>query len=137
MTTEPKASPRTMTLILAFMVVCVFIYIGMTYVVKVPARTPDPLLVRILGIVAAAEFLLGLMLEQALLARARTSAAVQTAAIVSAAMGDAIAIYGLVIYFVSGKREWVFFIGGLLYLMALMLRIPRFIQAMDEKDAHS
>lgn len=124
-----------LTLVLGSMLMACLVYIGLTYVVPVEPRPEPKLLVQTLGVVAAAQFLLGMLLEQSLLAKAKTSGAVQSAAIVSAAMGEAIAIYGLVVYFISGRREWVFFIGGLLYLMALMMRIPRFIQAMEEKDA--
>jgi F0F1-type ATP synthase membrane subunit c/vacuolar-type H+-ATPase subunit K len=123
-----------LTVILASMLMACLLYIGITYAVPVEPKPEPRLLIQILGIAAAAGFLLGLALEQALLTRAKTAAQVQSAAIVSGAMGEAIAIYGLVVYFLSGKREWVFFIGGLLYLMALMLRIPRFILAMDEKE---
>jgi NADH-quinone oxidoreductase subunit H len=55
-----------------------------------------------------------------------------TAAIVSAAFGESCSVFGLMVFFMSGQRDWLFFLLSALYFARLFLRLPDFLGRMDE-----
>ncbi|MCC6441986.1 MAG: hypothetical protein IT210_00875 [Armatimonadetes bacterium] len=128
-----------MLIILVFaMAASVGIYAVLVYALHIarPAGADLPAaLPKVLGALAAICFLAGIALESMLLNKAAGPGQVQIAAIASSAMGEAIAILGLVLYFLTGDpgKFTPFLIGSAAYFAALFLRLPRFFSRLDEE----
>jgi F0F1-type ATP synthase membrane subunit c/vacuolar-type H+-ATPase subunit K len=86
----------------------------------------------ILTLVAFAGVIIGLAVEAAMQRAATSPGGVRAAGIVSAALGEAPALYGLVIFFVSGHRNWFFFGLSIVYFIGMWLRLPGMLRRMDE-----
>jgi len=139
-----SAQPNRMTLIIIMvaMAASVGIYALLVYVIH-PVKNPNPdipaILPKVLAGLAFVCFAGGIALESLLLGKASVPGQVQTAAIVSCALGEAIAVLGLVLYFVTGEtgRFTPFLIGAAAYFAALFLRLPPFLSRMDGSDGES
>jgi hypothetical protein len=119
-------------ILLGAMAFSVIIYIGLTYLAPVPSRPMPSGLHTALLALAVLAMILGIVIEGILLRRADTPAAVQSAAIVSAAFGESCSVFGLMVFFMSGQRDWLFFLLSALYFARLFLRLPDFLGRMDE-----
>jgi F0F1-type ATP synthase membrane subunit c/vacuolar-type H+-ATPase subunit K len=117
----------------------VFPWIGRT--AKVSASL-DPkvlgILVPALLFVGVTDYVISLLVERRLLAQARDAGAPQsvvTAAVVTAAFGASLAVYGLVVTLL-GAPAW----GGVFYVLCavhglhLMMRWPSYAQAVEQTD---
>ncbi len=134
----PQPNRRiTLIIIIAAIVASIGVYAVLVYGIH-PVRNVNSQLPvwlpQILGVFAVLDFLVGIALEAYLLGKATGPDQVQVAAIVSCAVGESIAILGLVLYFLTGDtgRFTPFLIGSAAYFLALSLRLPRFLSRLED-----
>ena len=117
----------------------VFPWIGRT--AKVSASL-DPkvlgILVPALLFVGVTDYVISLLVERRLLAQARDAGAPQsvvTAAVVTAAFGASLAVYGLVVTLL-GAPAWgaAFYVLCAVHGLHLMIRWPSYAQAVEQTD---
>jgi len=134
---ELESRKRLLTFLLVAMFGAVLIYIGLTYIIQLPVPTNrDMESMRMfksaLMMVSVITFLVGMALERHQLSQKRGPGSVQTAVILSAALGETIAVYGLVWFFLMAEREWFFFGASMLYFVRLFMRLPDFHSLLEQ-----
>lgn len=134
---ELESRKRLLTFLLIALFGAVLIYIGLTYIIKLPVPANRGmesmrLFKSSLMMVSVVTFLLGMALERQQLNQKRGPGGVQTAVILSAALGETIAVYGLVWFFLMAEREWFFFGASLLYFVRLFMRLPDFHSLLEQ-----
>jgi F0F1-type ATP synthase membrane subunit c/vacuolar-type H+-ATPase subunit K len=128
---------RVVTWITAAMAAAVGIYLLLTYVVPIePVVAPERVetLGRLARFAAIAAAIVGVIAERSLLNAARGAGQVQTAVVISAAFGEAVAIFGLLFFFLTGERLWIPFILAALYFFRLFLHLPEFHGAIERPE---
>ena len=117
----------------------IFPWIGRTAKVS---TSLDPkvlgILVPALLFVGVTDYVISLLVERRLLAQARDAGAPQsvvTAAVVTAAFGASLAVYGLVVT-VLGAPAWgaAFYVLCAVHGLHLMIRWPSYAQAVEQTD---
>lgn len=109
-------------------------YYALTYLVSGTARPQSPQMKTMLGILqvlAALYFIVGMVVEGLLMARAADPRKVLTVGIISAAFGESIAIFGLLWFVLSHERIWEFFAVSALYFVRLFVKLPDFNAKID------
>jgi F0F1-type ATP synthase membrane subunit c/vacuolar-type H+-ATPase subunit K len=138
-----KMNPlRTTKIIIGAFAVSVLVYVGMTFEMTPPGQAGEVLKFLpwvFLGI-AAALFLTGPWLENLVVRSAAKSPAVSSpmmqGAIVSAAAGESMAIFGLIIWLLTANRNWDFVFSALAlgYLFLLFGRLED-LEKLGKGDA--
>jgi hypothetical protein len=134
---NPAQAPqhkRVLLIIWIAQLLALVVYIAITYVIPgepIPLRPEQKVFVGIFQVVGGLTFLAGLIVERTMMSRVKTAAEVQVAGILSACIGEAVGVYGLLVFFLSHQREWVFFAISGLYFLRLFLRLPEFYQRID------
>jgi hypothetical protein len=130
---------RTARIIIAAYIASVFIYAGITYAVPAQASAKNlaQLLLWIFTALSAGCFILGPRLGRLALSRPTSSlprdiptSPFMRATIIIAAFGETIAVFGLVLFFLSGQRLWFwpFAAVSVVYLLMLLMRLDELHQ---------
>jgi F0F1-type ATP synthase membrane subunit c/vacuolar-type H+-ATPase subunit K len=133
-TQSTDASKRLLTIQWLAMLFAVGLYYGLTFMVPGEPKILAPqtkVMLGVLQVLAAVTFFLGMVVEGLLMARAVSPRNVVTNAVVSAAFGEAIAIFGLLWFFTSHERIWEFFVVSALYFVRLFVKRPDFFAKID------
>jgi hypothetical protein len=136
--TQTNPAKRRLLVLWCAMAAALAVYAGLTYLIPAQPKVLPPgwkLFLGILQVVAAVEFLAGMLVERVLLRRATNPAGVLMAGIISAAIGVAIALFGLVVYLSSQERHWEFFAVSALYFLRLFIHLPEFNDKIDQTSA--
>jgi F0F1-type ATP synthase membrane subunit c/vacuolar-type H+-ATPase subunit K len=133
-TTHANAEKRLLLTIWLALLGTLAVYVAATYLVPGGPKPQAPqmrVFLGVLQVVAAVEFLVGMVMERIMVRRAGSAGEVVKAGIVSAAIGEAIGLYGLVWFCISRERVWAFFIVSGLYFLRLFMRLPEFNAKID------
>lgn len=133
-TPRANAAKRLLVTIWLFLLGALAAYLAVTYLVAVELKPQPPQMRTFLGVLevtAAVEFLIGMLVEGMMIRRADSPSAVIRAGIVSAAIGEAIGVYGFVWFFIAGERVVAFFIVSGLYFLRLFIKLPEFKARID------
>lgn len=135
MNKQSTAETKRLLVILWLAMLCaVAVYYGLTYLIPGVVRPQPPhmkVMLGILQVLAAVWFLTGMVVEGIMIARAANPGSVVRTGIVSAAFGEAIAIFGLLWFFISHERIWEFFAVSGLYFVRLFVKLPDFNAKID------
>lgn len=128
------AAKRLLLTIWLVMLGALAVYAAITYLVPGEPRaqtTQAKIELGVLQVISAFQFLAGIVAERILFRRADSTTAVLLAGIVSAAIGEAIGVFGLACFLMDGLRIWEFFVVSALYFLRLFLRLPEFNARID------